>query len=520
MHPGSQAIGIKLTSPATFMAAALHTADTPPMAFPILQRIFVKDRLSLVQLDRTKTKCLVTQALDMTPADFLAFCAFGAHTVGVIRNIPQLNESSDGGLRDSDGLNSSSATAACLLATENLLNPGPTDPNTSGVCVLVCTAYIPYGLDIDGQKTMPESYLSIRTRPPRYGEVNPMDLLLKLQQQTFQINASAGPIVLAYNGLTLELLNQEGIAFQCFHKTDSLVAARPRRHMATAASVPVTMVTGLVHPLRTTDFLTALALNPINISLLTSIGSCFPLRPPFSGRKQTAQVSTFCILWKHGLCPTSIATDVLLALSADGSQDCIEVTQTLLPGMDQFAIYAHTLTNSSDMFIHEYNAHPRTITDPRETYILQALPNTVTPPTMHTHHSTLVPTPPTTDPCTTATQSPSSSLTTTASTANDNTALILASIQHQQAQFDRFAHFMSFTAQSALTTQTFVLTDLLATAQRELDTAVDTWGIDSPAIQAESDRVFSLKQKLNELEAQRELLNPQRQTPTIPPALL
>jgi hypothetical protein len=79
---------------------------------------------------------------------------------------------------------------------------------------------------------------------------------------------------------------------------------------------------------------------------------------------------------------------------------------------------------------------------------------------------------------------------------------------------------MSFTAQSALTTQTFVLTDLLATAQRELDTAVDTWGTDSPAIQAESDRVSSLKQKLDELEAQRELLNPQRQTPTIPPALL
>ena len=116
-----------------------------------------------------------------------------------------------------------------------------------------------------------------------------------------------------YNGLTLELLNQAGIAFQCFQTTDSLVAARPRRHLATAAPVPVTLVTGLVYPLRTTDFLTALALNPINLSLLPSIGGCFPLRPPYS-RRESNRVSTFCILWKHGQSPAAINTNILLPL--------------------------------------------------------------------------------------------------------------------------------------------------------------------------------------------------------------
>ena len=67
MFPGSQAIGVKLTTPATFMVAALTIDKAPPMAFPILQRVYVTDRITAVQQDRAQPRTLVTQALDMTP---------------------------------------------------------------------------------------------------------------------------------------------------------------------------------------------------------------------------------------------------------------------------------------------------------------------------------------------------------------------------------------------------------------------------------------------------------------------
>ena len=278
MFVGSRAIGVKLTTTAIFMVAPTHKIGCAfPVAFPILQKVFIKDILT-GQSDRPKT--MVTQALEMTPTDFLEFCAFGASTVAVVRNIPQFNSPTYGGITDADGLETCSAAAACLLATENMLNPGTSDPMDSGMCVLVSTAYIPYGRDEHGEKTMAESFLSIRSRPPRHSKPDPIDLLLRQQQQTFQINATAGPLVLLYNGLTLELLNQAGIAYSCFHTTDSLVAARPRRHVATAASMQVTIVTGLVYPLRMTDFLTTFAQDTTNASLLPSIGCCFPLRPP------------------------------------------------------------------------------------------------------------------------------------------------------------------------------------------------------------------------------------------------
>ena len=499
----------------TFMVASLQTTNATPTAFPILQQVHVKDRLTAVAMERQIHKTLVTQALDMTPAAFLAFCAYGAQTVGVIRNIPQLREPPSKGQTNEANYDTSSATAACLLAVENMLNPGPTDLNTGGIYVLVSTAFIPVETEKDGHKSLPETYLSLRSRPPKHGKMDPMDLLLRLQQQTFKINASAGPLVLLYNGLTLELLNNASIAFQCFHTSDCPVEPRPRRHLATSAQTAVTLISGLAYPLRATDFLSALALDPINDALLSSMGSCFPLRPlphsqdPPEGRPMD-KISTFCILWKHGQSPAAINTNVLQPLCAATTGE-INVIQTLLPGMGQYALYAHTLTNSDNMFVLEYAAQPRNVTDPRETYILQNIPNTAIP----------TPIPPSLAPSPQTALSPPSSLTLTPTTT-DATQRILDSLQHQQTQLDRFANFMAMSALSSITSQIYILTDLRATARRELDSMLDSWSADDPAIGPETERVQSLDRKLKELETQRDLLSPppSQQSPNPPPPTL
>ena len=499
--PGFYSFGVKLSHVATFTVAPIHKLELKVLTFPMIQRIHVRDA------DNTM-RTAITQALDTTPGDYIAFCSFGARTVAVVRNVPQPLSPTDGGIRDADGLDSSSSTAACLLTVENMLNPGPTDPTCSGTYVLIATAFVDHGQPTgDRPQKTPEVFLTIRSRPPRQGHPDPDILLLQQQQQTFAINTTAGPAVMLFNGFTLELFNCASIAYDCFQTTNSLIPARPRRHPATSVSLATSIFSGLLYHLSTSDFLTAFALDPLNTPLLQSIGGCFPIRPPYSPKKDPVQEpATFCILWKHGQCPASVSVTALQIFSSPvvrGDRK-VTVSHASLPGMSPFDTYTPFLTNTNDLFSQEYEAQPRTVVDPRETTVL-ATPTTHSP--SNTTAAAVVRPAPGVDsnPAPTL-ANPTSSTTSLTTASSSDSQRILEVLTRQQAQLGAMASFMARSALSSTINQIFLVQDLLQKAQEELANIVDTYGENSTECLTDRARVEAISTKLQELEADRDAL--------------
>jgi hypothetical protein len=175
--------------------------------------------------------------------------------------------------------------------------------------------------------------------------------------------------------------------------------------------------------------------------------------------------------------------------------------------MNSFDVYTPFLSNHSDLFTQEYEAQPRTVTDPRESTVL-AIPATVMPDKSPIADSTTSATPSDGTAVTVSTTlSPPTTTLTPVSTTD--TQRILDALAIQQAQLGALASFMTRNALMTTENQIFVVRDLIDKAREDLANIVDQYGADSNESAADSARVSSLAVKLASLEEDRDaLINP------------
>ena len=185
----------------------------------------------------------------------------------------------------------------------------------------------------------------------------------------------------------------------------------------------------------------------------------------------------------------------------------MQVTQTSLPGMEQLDRYSPILTGSSDLFLIEYEAQPRTLVDPRETTVLTASQGNAQVPTA----GQAAPPPGNSSDLTrqnvggqpvrsenTATASPSQS--------EDMLTRIATSVVDQQRSLAFLSHLWTVSQESTISHQILVMRELLNGREDQLTSLLDIYDHDSPEVAEAQARILSFRGELAALEAERNRL--------------